>query len=161
MTPNSTPAEERAPRRRNLARVLVVIASLLAFLAIFAIWINRQILDTGNWTRASTQVLDSPLVRAQLAGYLTDQLYANVDIEGEIGDALPERARPLAGPVASALRNQVEKRTREALARPRVQALWEAANRSAHQQLLDVIHGGGSTVSAQRGEVVLDLKNLL
>jgi uncharacterized membrane protein HdeD (DUF308 family) len=30
-----------------LARVLVVLASLLAFLAIFAVWINRQILNIG------------------------------------------------------------------------------------------------------------------
>jgi hypothetical protein len=144
-----------------LARVLVVLASVLAFLAIFAVWINRQILDTDNWTRSSTQMLDSPIIRAELANYLADQLYANVDIQGEISDALPARAQPLAAPVASALRNQVEKRAREALERPRVQALWELANRGAHQQLLDVIHGGGSTVSTERGEVVLDLKTLL
>jgi Short C-terminal domain len=157
----TTALEERAPRRRNLARVLVVLAALVAFLAIFAVWINRQILNTDNWTRASSQMLDSPIVRAELANYLADQLYANVDVQGEIRDALPTRAQPLAAPIASALRNQVEKRAREALARPRVQALWEQANRGAHQQLLAVIHGGGSTVSTQRGEVVLDLKNLL
>jgi hypothetical protein len=155
------PVEERAPRRRNLARVLVVLASVIAFLAVFAVWINRQILNTDNWTRSSTQMLDSPIVRAELANYLADQLYANVDIEGEIRNALPVRAQALAAPAASALRNQVEKRAREALARPRVQALWEQANRGAHQQLLAVIHGGGSTVSTERGEVVLDLKSLL
>jgi hypothetical protein len=160
MTPDPTPAPQRPPRR-NVARVLIVLAALVAFLAIFSLWINRQILNTDNWTRSSTEMLDSPIVRAQLAGYLTDQLYANVDIEGQIRNALPDRAQALAAPAASALRTQVEKRANQALERPRVQELWENANRGAHQQLLAVLHGGGSTVSTQNGEVAIDLKQLL
>jgi Short C-terminal domain len=161
MTTDTTPAEERAPRRRNLARVLVVLASILAFVAIFSVWFNRQILNTDNWTKASSEMLESPVIRAELANYMSDQLYANVDVEAEIRNALPERAKPLAAPAASALRNQVEKRANQALQRPRVQELWENANRAAHQQLLAVIHGGGSGVSTQGGEVVINLQTLL
>ena len=161
MTPDTPSVDQHAPRHRNLARVLVTLASLVAFLAIFAVWINRQVLDTDNWTRASSQMLESPVIRAQLADYLSDQLYANVDVEGEIRKALPPRAKGLAAPAASALRNQVEKRAAAALARPRVQALWENANRAAHKQLLTIVNGGGSTVSTANGEVVLDLRSLL
>jgi hypothetical protein len=47
------------------------------------------------------------------------------------------------------------------LARPRAQEAWENANRAAHEQLLRVLEGGGSTVSTQGGVVTLDLKLLL
>src|SRR4051794_23735729 len=140
---------------------VVAVASVLAFLAIFAIWLNRQVLDTDNWTTASTRMLDNPEIRAQTAGYLTDQLYDNVDVEGQIRDVLPPQAQALAGPAASFLRGQVETRLRAALARPDVQKLWMNANRDAHVLLLRALRGGGPIVSTDNGVVVLDLKALL
>ena len=35
---------------RKLPSALTVFASVLAFLAIFSLWANRQLLDTDNWT---------------------------------------------------------------------------------------------------------------
>ena len=78
-----------------------------------------------------------------------------------LSDALPPRAQVLAAPAANALRTQVEKTARKALARPDVQALWADANRTAHEQLLAVLNGGGTTVSTQNGEVVLNLQDML
>jgi hypothetical protein len=147
--------------RRVAARTLVVIASLLAFLAIFAIWLNRQALNTDNWTRTSSELLQRPVIRDQMATRLSDQLFSSVDVEEELRNALPARADALAAPAANALRTQVEKVARKALARPDVQALWADANRSAHEELLAVLHGGGSTVSTDQGQVVLDVRQLL
>jgi hypothetical protein len=42
-----------------------------------------------------------------------------------------------------------------------VQQLWADANRGAHEQLMTVLDGGGTTVSTENGEVVLDAKDLL
>jgi hypothetical protein len=147
--------------RRNGARALVVLASLAAFLAIFALWLDRQLLDTDNWTESSSQMLAAPAVRDQTAAYLTDQLYEHVDVEGEIRDALPPQAQALAGPAAGFLRDRVERRAREALARDDVQRLWEDANRAAHQALLRLLDGGGEALSTEDGRVVLDLQALL
>ena len=82
------------PRRRGWARALVVLASVLAFAAILAVWANRQVLNTDNWTRTSTQLLEDRVIRDQLAIYLVDQMYANVDVPGELGEVLPERLQP-------------------------------------------------------------------
>ena len=149
------------PRRRRLALALVVLASLAAFAAIMAIWVNRQVLNTANWTAASSELLERPVIRNRVAEYLTDQLYANVDVEGALRDALPERAQGLAGPISSAFRDRVEERAREALAREDVQRLWENANRESHLALLRLIQGGGSVASTEGDRVVLDLKALL
>jgi hypothetical protein len=147
--------------RRILAMTLVAMASILALLAILAIWVNRQALNTDNWTRTSTKLLEQPAIRNQVAARLTDELFASVNVEKTLRDVLPPRADVLAAPAANALRTQVEKTARTALMRPDVQQLWANANRSAHEQLLAVLKGGGSTVSTRNGQVVLDVKQLL
>ena len=149
------------PRRRWWARAFVVLASILAFAAILAIWANRQILNTDNWTRTSTELLENRTIRDQLAVYLVDQLYANVDVAGELRDALPPRLQPLAGPAAGGLRQLAERAARDVLARPRAQQRWADANRAAQEQLLKILEGGGPVVSTTGGNVVLDLTALL
>ena len=152
---------DRTSRRRPLGIALVALASVLAYLAILAIWADRQVLNTDNFTRASSEMLERPVVRARVAQFLVDQLYANVDVQAEIREALPERAQPLAGPAAGALRNAAERAANEVLTRPRAQQAWEDANRSAHELLIKVLEGGGPILSTTGGVVVLDLKELL
>jgi Short C-terminal domain len=147
--------------RRVTATALVVVASLLAFLAVIAIWANRQLLNTDNWTTTSSQLLENPVIRTQVADYLVDQLYANVDVNGQIRAALPDRLKPLAGPAAGGLRNVVEQATNQLLERPRAQLAWENANRQAHLLLLQALKGGGPALSTTNGRVVLDLHGLL
>jgi hypothetical protein len=158
--PEIAPRQRRV--RRYLAIALVTLAALLAFVAILAIWVDRQALNTENWTRASSEMLEQPVVRNRVADYLVEQLYANVDVAGEIRAALPERAQPLAGPAAAGLRDFVERSARKALAGPRAQQAWEDANRSAHMALLHVLRGGGPVVSTDgNGVVGLNLEELL
>jgi Short C-terminal domain len=149
------------PPRRGWALTLVVLASILAFAAILAIWANRQLLNTDNWTRTSTQLLENRVIRDQISAYLVDELYANVDVAGEIREALPERLQPLAGPAAGGLRDLAERAAREALARPRAQQRWADANRAAQLALLKILEGGGPVVQTGGGNVVLDLTALL
>jgi hypothetical protein len=152
---------EQPIRRRRLALSLVVLASVVAFVAMFSVWVNRQVLNTDNWTATSSRLLEHKVIRDRVADFLVDSLYANVDVEAEIRSALPPRAQPLAGPAAGALRTFAERATKEVLARPRAQLAWEGANRNAHELLLKVLDGGGSVISTNGGVVVLDLKSLL
>jgi hypothetical protein len=147
--------------RRVTARVLVVVAALLAFLAVFAIWANRQLLNTDNWTTTSGRLLENTTVRTQVADSLVDQLYANVDVNGQIRAALPDRLKPLAGAAAGGLRNLAERTTNQFLERPRAQQAWQDANRQAHLLLLQSLEGGGPALSTTNGRVVLDLHGLL
>jgi hypothetical protein len=142
-----TPACAVAPGASLFA--LVLAASVLAFAAILAVWVNRQALNTDNWTTSSSRMLESPAVRDQLAAYLVDQLYANVDVEAQIREALPPRAQPLAGPAAGFLRERIDLRARET-----TQQHWEDADRAAHQALMRVIDGDVHSVE-------LDVKALL
>jgi hypothetical protein len=77
-------ASDRPGRRRLLPLTLITVGSLLAFLAIFAIWANRQLLDTDNWTETSSEMLENDEIRAQLSIYLIDELYSNVNVSAEL-----------------------------------------------------------------------------
>jgi putative oligomerization/nucleic acid binding protein len=149
------------PRRRALVTTLVVIGTLAAFLAVIAVWANRQALNTGNWADTSTQLLESPAIRTAVSGYLVDQAYENFDVTGELRGVLPKQAKPLAGPAASGLRDLAQKGIDELLQRPAIQTLWKQANRQAHARLMDVLNGGGNGISTQNGTVTLDLGSLL
>ena len=148
-------------KHRISAALLVITGTLATFLAIGALWINRQALDTNNWTNASSQMLQDKAIRTAVSGFLVDQLYTNVDVTGELRAVLPPRAQPLAGPAAGALRDLAQKVANELLQRPRVQALWEGANRTAHKLFLKTVEGGGPIVSTSNGVVTLDLTGLL
>src|SRR4051812_43172889 len=151
----------RPVRRKRVPAALIAIGSLLAVLAIFALWANRQLLDTDNWTDTSSKLLENDDVRGQLSIFLVDQLYANVDVTAQLREAFPPRAAPLAGPAAGALKDVAVRGADGLLQRPRVEALWENANRRAHARLINVVEGGGDVVSTEGGDVVLDLKELL
>jgi hypothetical protein len=162
------PAAEAAPRRsrHRIAIALIVVASLLAFLAVFAVWANRQLLNTDNWADTSSELLENDAIRAQVSTFLVDELYANVDVQAELEQVFeqvlkPERAQVLAGPAAGGLRSLAENGADRLLQRPIPQQLWEEANRRAQSRFLEIVEGGGDVVSTSGGEVTLDLKSLL
>jgi hypothetical protein len=142
-------------RRRGVVVPLIVFASLLAFLSAFAIWANRQLLETDTWTNTSSELLENPEIRSQVADYMVDTLYANVDVQTELQAALPPRLQPLAGPAAAGIRQLAIRLANQALERPRVQQLWEDANRTAQSTLLKVVkEGGDEPVTLDIGTIV-------
>jgi hypothetical protein len=152
--------------RRRIALALIVIASLLSFLAIFAVWANRQLLNTDNWSETSSELLENDAIRTQVANFLVAEVYANVDVQAELEKAFaqllqPATASALSGPAASGLQTFAEQRLDNVLARPIPQKAWEQANRRAQARLLDIVEGGGDIVSTTGGDVTLDLKSLL
>lgn len=152
----------RPERPHRLAvGVMLGLASVLTFLAIFSFWVNRQAMNTDNWVNTSGRLLQNEEIQTQLATFLVTQLYANVDVQAELEKALPPQARALAGPAAGGLRQLAQQAAERVLATPQVQAVWEAANRRAHEQLLKILDGGGSVVETGEGEVTLRLGSLV
>ena len=140
-----------------MVAILVVGATVFALVSIHALWANRQFLNTDNWAKTSSELLQREAVRTQVADFLVDQLYAHVNVRGELESALPPQAKALAGPVAGGLRNVADQGINKLLQRPRVQQLWENANRAAHKAFLKTIEGGGKNVSTTGGDVKLNL----
>lgn len=147
--------------RRILVEVIIWVTTVLAVLAILAVWANRQFLNPDNWANTSTQLLEHPEIRAATSNYLVGQLYANVDVAGELGARLPPALQGVAAPLAGALRNAAVTAAQRALANPKVQDAWRLANRAAAQTLVTIVNGGSGAAKVSGGEVTLDLKSIL
>ncbi|HEY1450443.1 MAG TPA: hypothetical protein VGF47_05770, partial [Solirubrobacteraceae bacterium] len=143
-------------------RTILLVATVLSVAAIFAVWANRQLLDTGYWTRTNTKLLENRAVQDELSTYLTEQLYANVDLAGQLRAGLPKELKPLAGPAAGGLRTVVEEAIVLALQTPQVQQLWRTASEVTHKQFVALIENRGTVVRTPGGgAVVLDLRPIV
>lgn len=144
-------------RHLGIVTTVLVLATLVGILASFAVWSARQLLETDQWEQTSSELLENEEIRAAVGAFLVDELFDNVDIQGQIAGALPPRLAPLAGPATGAIRQLADQRAPIFLARPKVQALWEEINRTAHERFLAVVEGEAPALSETGGEVYLDL----
>jgi hypothetical protein len=157
----ATQAPRLPRRRRYLVRGLLAVGALLALLSIFAVWANRQMLDADHWADTSSRLLRDKDIRQQVSQIVVDQVYANVDIQGEVANALPPRFKQLAGPAANGLRELAQQRMDRVLQRPRVEKLWETANRVTAQQFIDIAEGNSKAITQSGNAVVLDLRPIV
>jgi hypothetical protein len=147
--------------RRRTVRALIILGSVLAFLSVFAIWIERQALNTDDWVETSGKFLQNETIRSAVGNYLVDQLYENVNVRKELEGILPGEVKELAGPAAGGLRQVAGQGAEKVLETSTAQELWEDANRTAHEQLLAVLENKGEAVSTEEGNVTLNLGSLL
>jgi hypothetical protein len=148
-------------QHRIKVRVLVVLASFLAFLAIFTSWVDRQALDTDQWVDTSGKLLEDKEISDALATYSVDQLYANVNVAATLKKRLPSGLQEVSAPLAAGIREFATRAAEQAFQSPRVQGLWANANRVAHRQLVSILKGNNQVVSSQNGRVVLDLRPIV
>jgi hypothetical protein len=138
-----------------------VLATLIGFAGAFAVWVNRQALNTDNWSTTSGKLLADKKVQTALSAYLVNELFSNVDVASQLKAVLPSQAQALAGPAAAGLQQLAGQAAPKLLARPRVQDAWVQANVAAHKELLKIINGGGPAASTGSGVVTLNLHTLV
>src|SRR5436190_17348626 len=116
-------------RHRITVRILLVLASILAFLAIFTSWVDRQALDTNEWVDTSGRLLEDKAISDAVATYAVDQLYTNVDVSKVIKQRLPHGAQQFSAPLAAGVRQFATQAAEQAVQSPRIQQAWKDANR--------------------------------
>ncbi len=158
-----TAEPQAAPVRshRVLTTTLVTVATIIAFFACFAVWANRQALNTDNWTKTSGNLLQNHAVDEALSVYLVNQVFTSVNVSHKLEEALPGELKGLSGPVAAGLRQLAGQAVPKLLENPQVQELWRQANRNAHRQLLAILNGGNALISTKNGVVVLNLHEVV
>ena len=153
---------EKGSRRRRIGvTALVVLGALCIFISTLSVWIRDVALDEDVWAETSSELLQSENVRNALSIYLVDQAFASSDAEVRLEEALPERLKPLAGPLSAQLRGVAYDAANRALSRPRVQELWRSANRALNAQLVAFIEGDTTRLQSTGGAVVLNVDQLV
>jgi hypothetical protein len=146
---------------RHLVPLLLALAVVSGFVGTLAVWVNREALNTDNWTDTSTRLLADAKIQKALGTYLVGQVFSSANVSGVVGNVLPKPAAGLGTPLTSGLRSLADQIVPDLLATDAAQRAWRQANRTAHTELMRIIDGGGSTVSTRQGVVTLDLHPLL
>jgi len=154
-----TPRKERA--HRGWVAAILAIASIIGVFAVLSVWVNRQVLNTDNWTATSTKLLEDKKIQTAVSAVLVNELFKNVDVASELKKVLPSEISGLAAPAAAGLRALADQVAPQVLASGPVQEAWRQANKTAQLQLLRILNGGTSVVSTESGVVVLKLHPLL
>jgi hypothetical protein len=149
-------------KRGVLVWCLFGLATILLFVSSLTVWSKRQLLDDQAWADSSTQLLANDEVRGAIAQKLSDALFQRVDVEAQLRKRLP-RVQGAAPVLAATLQNTVGPSAADRLLqRPRVQTLWQNANKRAHAAVLRVLEGKdlgqNENISTANGEVTLDLR---
>ncbi len=157
----ATPAPAPAPRRHWGINAIFVLTVIVGVFAVLAVWVNRQVLNTNNWTDTSSRLLADPKIEAAVGNLLVNELFSQVDVAKELKSVLPSEVDGLAAPAADGLRTLAIQIAPQVLATAPVQNAWRTANRTAQIELLEILKGGNKTISTNNGEVTLQLHTLL
>ncbi len=140
---------------------LLLFATLFTFLGFVSVWFNRQVLQTSYWTDTSTELLESEQVRDALGTFIVNELFNDVDVQGELESRLPPDLTVFAGPATNGLRELALRATDKGLASPQFQSAWKEANGKAHELFLKILDGEGKYVDIDQGVVTVDAKSLV
>ena len=158
------PSDAAKPRRLSRAigaRVLTVVAIVLALVGMLAFYVANTALDAAGFETISRNMIQSDAIRTQVANTAVDQLYANVDVEAAIAQRLPPDQRGLAPVLAGISRSGADRAAVAALERPRVQTAWVEVTTATQRQLVRLLDDKNQFVQTDGGKVVLDLRPIM
>jgi hypothetical protein len=159
----SSKQRPEGPSRTRLiaARVLTVVAILLALVGMLAFYVAHTALDADGFETISRNMIEDDAIRTQVANTAVDQLYANVDVEAAIAERLPPAQKGLAPVLAGLSRSGADQAAVAALERPRVQTAWVEVTTATQRQLVRLLDDKNQFVQTDGGKVVLDLRPIM
>lgn len=161
-TKAATEGGKPAGRGRRIGIVLLILlASILLFGTAADVWVKRQVLSTPKWVAASDKILAEPRVQEALATYIVDEIYANVDVQKELEDKLPEGWKGIAGPISAGIRTPATSAVERILSSDQVKKIWHTVNEKAHQSLVNVLEDKTRVGSTKDGKVTLDVGEIV
>jgi hypothetical protein len=67
-----------------LIGALFALGTVIGIVAVLAVWVNRQALNTDNWTETSSQVLADEQVQTALRSYLVAELFKSGEVQAAV-----------------------------------------------------------------------------
>jgi hypothetical protein len=161
VTESQSQAGGRSWTRLIGARVLTVVAILLALVGMLAFYVENTALDEDGFETISRNMIEDDEIRTQVAASTVERLFANVDVEAAIAERLPPAQQGLAPVLAGLARSGADRAAAAALERPRVQTLWVETTTATQRQLVRLLDDETEFIQVDGGTVVLDLRPLM
>ncbi len=143
------------------ARLLTVLAVLLALVGMLAFYVEHTALDEQGFETVSRNMIENDEIRTQVAAKSVDTLFENVDVEAAIAERLPPAQQGLAPVLAGLARSGADRAADAALERPRVQTVWVETTTRTQRQLVRLLDDDTTFIQTEGGAVVLDLRPIV
>ncbi|TQJ85883.1 hypothetical protein [Streptomyces sp. SLBN-31] len=150
--------------------LLIILASLLALLAVVAVWANSIVRDTDRYVATMAPLASNPDIQKAVTNRVTDAVLQRVDVDGlvkELSDAAAQKGVPpriatlvgnLDGPIENGLKQLVSNTVLRVVSSPAFETAWTNANRRAHSAVNKALTGNSdSVVRLKDNEVAVDV----
>jgi hypothetical protein len=156
-------SKRSGPSRTRIigARVLTLVAILLALVGMVGFYVEHTALDEDGFEAISRQMIENDEIRTQVAAKSVDTLFENVDVEAAIAERLPPAQQRLAPVLAGLARSGADRAADAALERPRVQTVWVETTTATQRQLVRLLDDDTTFIQTEGGAVVLDLRPIV
>lgn len=136
------PLRPRHRARSTFSVVFGVLGVLGVLVSVIAVWAQEVLFDSNTVSAAVEQTLLEPEVTDALAAFLTDQVFAAVDVEELVEEKLPDSLTSLSPVLVGGVRTIVDDALTRVLAEDTTRAIIVAASERAHQAVMRVLEGG-------------------
>lgn len=147
------------PQRWKTAVVSFLIALGTIFLLNWLIvrWTEKYLLTTDNFVATVAPLSRNEDVASAVSKYAVGNLYQNIDLEGRIREALPEKASFLAAPLSQQIVTTSENAGKKIILSDQFGGIWETSLRTAHSKLMTELRkpaNSAETASAPQERLV-------
>ena len=139
--------------------MLVIAASLLTPLAITALWLRGQVLNTHRYVRTVTPLAQNDAVVSAVADEITTALLAQVNVSDIAKDVLPGALGGIAPTLERSVHGYTQKLVERSLRTDQFRQLWVLANTQAHKALVAELDRKSSPLISPDGSVNIDLSS--
>lgn len=137
--------------------VLLALSAVTGLTGNVSGWAWWFLFDTKHFVGVVAPLSEDPAVSEALARELVDQIFAAVDVQERIAEALPERAQFVAGPIAAGAQQFATDGAQRVIESEQFKEIWRTALTEAHRVALGILRDEGEVIGATDGKVSLDI----
>jgi hypothetical protein len=139
--------------RKYSSRLLLILGLIALIPASMLVWLNRTIMDPNGYIKTVGPVIQQPAVQKAITIKASTALFANVNVEQEVAQALPPQALFLAPPITSQIQSQTTNLIGKVVAGPKFYNIWIKTNQKAQATFVQV-------AKANRTSPVVDVNDV-
>jgi len=146
--------------RKFAIGTLIVLGLILLAVGNLAFWARFTLLNTNGWVTAVGPLSKDPTVSSILSQYVVGELFAEIDIEQSLEEALPPELQMFSAPLETGIQQLADNTVTSLIQSDAFNTVWVGVNRAGHTAIIAVLKGEGDRLYMQDGQLTLDLSDV-
>jgi len=152
--------KSRHTGRKFAIGLLIVLGLTLLAVGNLAFWARFTLLNTNGWVAAVGPLSKDPTVSSILSQSVVSELFAEVDVEQSLAEALPPKLQVFSAPLALGVEQFADDTVTKLIQSDAFNTVWVGVNRAGHTAIISVLKGEGDKLYMQDGQLTLDLSDV-